>query len=259
MMPKISRTTNPTSLKELDAKLFSVRTQTHTNGARSFWLERFDFANSGLAPGLRLACVAHAGSTEEYFELGAIESPVHAVKPINELATNRPLKFRFVVYEHGNPRLIAFADNIRAIDEAGTLGDSLVDIEPADLGGAAWKLEIPEVKPGADKPVLLVERQLFPTAQAAAKDPWIAVLVMPEVMRQIAGAISVSPGSLEDPEVWISGWAEFLTGLGIGELGEEPDDIAKAQWVEEVVAAFCAKPSMKAQFGFAIAELSGEK
>lgn len=258
-MPKISRTTNPTSLKELDAKLFSVRTQTHANGTRSFWLERFDFANSGLPPGLRLACIAHAGSTEEYFELGAIESPAHLVKPINELAPNRPLKFRFVVYEHGNPRLKAFADNIRAIDEAGTLGDSLVDIEPADLGGAAWRLEVPEVKPGADKPVLLVERQLFPTAQAAAKDPWIAVLVMPEVMRQIAGAISGNSDSLEDPEVWVSGWAEFLTSLGIGALAEDLDDIAKAQWVEDVVAAFCAKPSMKAQFGFAIAELSGEK
>ncbi len=258
-MPKISRTTNPTSLKELDAKLFSVRTQTHANGSRSFWLERFDFANSGLAPGLLLACVAHAGSSEEYFELGAIESPVHAVMPINELVTNRPLKFRFLVSENNNPRLIAFADNIRATDEAGTLGDSLVDIEPADLGGAAWRLEVPEVKPGADKPVLLVERQLFPTALAAAKDPWIAVLVMPEVMRQIAFSISRNSGSLEDPEVWVSGWAEFLAGLGIGELAEDSDDIAKAQWVEDVVAAFCAKQSMKAQFGFAIAELSGEK
>lgn len=258
-MPKISRTTNPTSLQELDAKYFSVRTQTHTNGKRSFWLERFDFANCRLPPGLRLACVAHAGSTEEYFELGPIESPVHAVNPINELATDRPLKFRFVVYEQGNPRLIAFADNIRAIDEAGTLGDSLVDIEPADLGGATWRLDIPEIKPGADKPVLLVERQLFPTAQAAARDPWIGVLVMPEVMRQIASAISQNSGSLDDPEVWVSAWAEYLGNLGVGDLAEDADDTGKAQWVEDVVAAFCAKPSMKVHLSFAVAELSGEK
>lgn len=257
-MPKISRTTNPTSLRELDSKLFSVRVQAHPNGKRSFWLERFDFANSGLLPGLCLACVAHAGSTEEYFELGCIDTPLLTPNTINELATDRPLKFRFLVYERGNPRLTAFADNIRAIDEAGMLGDSLVDIEPADLFGATWRLEIPEVKPGADKPVLLVERQLFPTAQAAAKDRWIAVLVMPEVMRQIAGAISHSAGSLDDPEVWIFGWAEYLSSLGIDELADDADDTARLQWVEDVVRAFCAKPSMRSQFGFAIAELSGD-
>lgn len=257
-MPKISRTTNPTSLKELDSKLFLVRIQTNSNGARLFWLERFDFVNSGLPAGLHLACVAHAGSTEEFFELGLIENPVHAVMPINELATDRPLKFRFVVYQPGNPRLCAFADNIRAIDEAGTLGASLVDIEPADLGGPTWRLEVPEVKTGADKPVLLVERQLFPTAQAAARDPWVTVLVMPEVMRQIAVVISVNSGSLEDPEVWVSGWTKFLSSLGVDELGDDADDTAKAHWVENVVAAFCAKPSMKAQLGFAIAELTGE-
>jgi hypothetical protein len=82
---------------------------------------------------------------------------------------------------------------------------------------------------------------------------------MPEVMRQIAREIACNAASLEDTEIWISRWLEFLTGLGIGELAEDADDIAKDQWAEEVVAAFCAKPSMKVQLNYAIAELSGEK
>jgi hypothetical protein len=258
-MPKISRTTNPTSLKELDAKHFTVRIQTHANGKRSFWLERFDYSGSELPPGMQISCVAHAGSTEEFFQLGVVENPSHNTNAINELATDRPLKFRFLVHEPGNPRLVAFADNIRAIDESGLLGNSLVDIEPADLGGATWRLDIPEVTPSADKPVLLVERQLFPTAQAAAKDVWIGVLVMPEVMRQIARVIVRNAAGLEDPEVWVSGWAEFLNGLGVSEIAEDADDTAKENWVEEVVQSFCAKPSMKAQINFAIADLSGEK
>jgi len=257
-MPKISRTTNPTSLHELDAKIFSVRLQTGKDGKRVFWLERFDFPASGLAPGLNLACVAHAGSTEEYFQLGKIESPDVTPHFINELAGDRPLKFRFVVYENGNPRLTAFADNIRAIDEAGMLGDSLVDIEPSDLQGAAWRLVIPEVKPGADKPVLQVERQLFPTAAAAAKDRWIAVLVMPEVMRQIADVIAKNIDCLEDQEVWISGWAEYLASFGLDELPDNADDVGVSQWVDAVVSSFCAKPAMKSQFGFAVAELMGD-
>jgi hypothetical protein len=257
-MPKISRTTNPTNLHELDANMFSVRIQTSKEGNRAFWLERFDFSACGLAPGLRLACVAHAGSTEEYFELGTIDAPDVTPHAINELAADRPLKFRFVVYESGNPRLSAFADNIRAIDEAGMLGDSLVDIEPSDLNGPAWRLEIPEVKNGADKPVLLVERQLFPTALAAAKDRWVAILIMPEVMRQIARVISRNMGCLEDSEIWISNWADYISSFGLNDLADDADEIAVNQWVEDVVRSFCTKPTMKAQFGFAIAELIGD-
>lgn len=256
-MPKISRTTNPTSLHELDAKFFSVRIHDRSDGRRAFWLERFDFVAAGLTPGLRLACVAHAGSTEEYFQLGTVDA--HDANPhaINELAADRPLKFRFVVYENGNPLLKAFADNIRAIDEAGMLGDSLVDIETYDLHGPAWKLEIPPVQPGADKPVLLVERLLFPTPLAAAKDRWIAVLVMPEVMRQIATVIAKNIGSLEDPEVWIFSWAEYLKSFGLDELSDDDDELAVSNWIDNVVISFCGKPTMKSQFGFAIDELMG--
>lgn len=135
-MPKISRTTNPTELTELDSNLFSVRVNTLASGVRSFSLDRFDFAGSALPPGLKIDCVAHAGSTEEFFRLGSIESPRNDVFPLLELATDRPLKFRFLIYRLGSSKLVAFADNIKATDESGHLGDSLVDIEPADLGGA---------------------------------------------------------------------------------------------------------------------------
>jgi hypothetical protein len=258
-MPKISKTTNPTGLKELDAKKFSVRLQTQPTGRRVFWLDRFDFAASGLPPGLQISCIAHAGSTEEFFRLGKVEKPSNDVNIINDLATDRPLKFRFLITEPGNPKLVAFADNVRAADESGMLGNSLVDIEPAELGGAAWKLEIPEAGSEANRPVLLVERSLFLTAQAAAKDVWIAVLVMPEVMRQIARFIANDTSSLDDQETWVFSWAEFLKNLGVSELEEDSDDMAKDAWADEVVTAFCAKPLVKAQFKSAVDELSGEQ
>lgn len=256
-MPTISRTTNPTGLKQLDAQHFSVRTHTDANGARSFWLERFDFAASKLPPGLCIACIAHAGNTEEFFRLGTVENPDHAIRPLHELATDRPLRFRFLIHEIDDPKLIAFADNIKAADESGLLGNSLVDIEPADLHGPVWKLEIPDTVPGADKPVLLVERQLFPTAKAASRDLWIAVLVMPEVMRQIGRVIAENYPSLDDPEIWIYGWADFLTTLGVSDLPEDADRIAREGWVEEIVSAFCAKATVKSQISRAEAELSG--
>jgi hypothetical protein len=228
-------------------------------GHRIFWLERFDFARSGLRPGLNLACVAHAGSTEEYFELGKVDAPNHSTRPLLELAVDRPLRFRFLVYEEGDPLLVGYADNVRAATEAGELGNSLVDILPVDLGGCAWKLELPSLSAGDEKPLLLVSRELFPTAAAAARDPWIAVLVMPEVMRQIARVFAEHPGCLTDENAWTGSWSAFLEAEGIPSPPDPSTENESDDWVGEVVDTFCAKPSMKAQFILASRELSGEK
>lgn len=256
-MPQISRTTNPTGLRRLDSKLFTVRVRTGNAGERTFWLERFDLKASNLPAGLRLSCIAHAGNTEEFFKLGAIDALDHDLKPLENLATGKPLKFRFIVHAANDPLLVAFADGVRAVDEAGLLGSSLVDIEPADLHGAVWKLEIPHDLTAADKPVLLVERQLFTTAQAAANNTWIAVLVMPEVLRQIASAIARKVEALEDPATWMYHWAEFLKGLDAGELAEDADEQSRIDWTDAVVSAFCAKASLRHQMDRATAELNG--
>lgn len=258
-MPKISRTTNPTDLKELDGNCFSVRVTTSADGVRSFLLVKFDLAKSKLEPGLQLDCIAHSGSTEEFFQLGTVEQPKNETFILADLATDRPLKFRFMIYKVGEAKLIAFADNIRAVDDAGQIGSSLVDIEPANLMGPVWRLEIPQLTATGDKPVLLVERQLFSTAQAAARDPWIAVLVMPEVMRRIAEIIVDNPGGLEEPESWIFPWAQYLIGFNIGDPPEDADQDAKDNWITAVVSAFCTTPSLKAQMHQAMRELSGDK
>ena len=256
-MPQISRTTNPTGLKKLDAKLFGVRVQT-TNSERSFWLEKFDVALSGLPAGLHLSCIAHCGNTEEFFKLGTVDKPDLSVKPLRNLATNKPLKFRFVVHALGDPKLVAFADGVRAADDAGLLGGSLVDIELAELKGSCWKLVIPPLTVDDDKPVLLVEKNMFASAQAAANNPWIAVLVMPEVLRQIATVISKDSPCLDNSAIWSSSWAQFLLGLS----GQDPpvvdDDEAQKDWVECVVDGFCAKPALRAQMLRTANELNGE-
>lgn len=254
-MPQISRTTNPTGLKKLDAKLFGIRVQT-INMERSFWLEKFDHKLSQLPAGLQLSCIAHCGNTEEFFKLGTVDAPDLSAKPLRNLAANKPLKFRFVVHVSGDPKLVAFADGVRAADDAGLLGGSLVDIEPADLRGSAWKLDLSPLVAGADKPVLLVEKNMFASSQAAANNAWIAVLVMPEVLRQVATAISKNPASLDDPEIWSFSWAQFLLGLGGHELAEGADDDAQKEWVESVVDGFCARPAMRTQMGRATTELN---
>lgn len=257
-MPKISKTTNPTGLKELPAKAFTVRLITPANGPRSFWLERFDHDLSGLPSGTEISCVAHAGNAEEFFQLGTIESPIYSANIIQKLPTDRPLKFRFLFCNPGEAKLSAFAENIRAANESDAVGESLIDIEPTDLHGPVWKLVLPQPVPDSDRPVLLVERHLFPTALAAANDMWFGALVMPEVMRQICRLIVENPGSLESDDTWLGSWSDFIETLGVHALQEDADHIARENWIDNIIVAFCAKASIRLQLNRIETELTGE-
>ncbi len=260
-MGQITRTTNPTGLRQIEKRHFTVRVKDEGLNGRVFWLERFDFEAAKIDSSVQVGCIAHAGSTEEYFDLGAVSDFKKTPSSLSGIATDKPLKFRFILNESGESLLVGYADGIRALDEAGTLGSSLVDIEPTDLHGGSWKLTLPEGAGAGEKPNVLVERALFPTAISAANHPWFGVLVMPEVMRQIAMAIAENPSAMDDSESWIAPWADFITALGVAlPIDDEDDDIpAQQAWADEVVSRFVAKSIFKHQMTKVLAEMDGEQ
>lgn len=260
-MGQITRTTNPTGLKQIDKKHFVVRVKDDSPNGRVFWLDQFDHAAANLEPAVQFSCVAHAGSTEEYFELGSVSAFNKVPMSLRGLATDKPLKFRFIFNHPGESLLIGYTDGVRALDEAGKLGSSLVDIEPANLNGIAWKLVLPEGTGAGEKPNVLVEKALFPTATSAANHPWFGVLVMPEVMRQIAMSIAENPSALDDSESWIAPWADFISALGVEPPVEfeEDDTLAQIAWADEVVAKFAAKGIFRHHMTKAFSEMDGEQ
>ncbi|MBX8607112.1 hypothetical protein K5D65_07925 [Pseudomonas cichorii] len=257
-MGQITRTTNPTGLKQIDKKLFLVRVVDGGEGGRSFWLESFDYKAAKFDRSVNVGCVAHAGSTEEYFDLGPVSDLKKTSFSLQAIATDKPLRFRFIFNTPGDPLLVGYADGVRALDEAGNLGGSLVDIEPSSLYGVGWKVELPEGAGSGDKPNVLVERTLFPTAASAVNHPWFGVLVMPEVMRQIAMAIAKNPDWLDDVETWIAPWADFINALGVSFPLDLDDDIYSQQsWADEVVRKFAAKGIFRHHMAQAIIEMEG--
>ncbi|KWS18810.1 hypothetical protein ABNM12_06635 [Pseudomonas syringae] len=260
-MGQITRTTNPTGLKQIDKKLFVVRLDRDVSGNRVFWLDSFDYLAAKLEPYIHLACIAYAGRTEEYFELGPVSDFRKTPTSIRTIATDKPLKFRFIFNKPDESLLVGYAEGVQALDETGYLGSSLVDIEPTDLNGIAWKLMLPEGTGAGDKPNVLVERSLFPTAASAANHPWFSILVMPEVMRQIAMAIAQASSSLDDSETWISSWKDFITALGVSELpySENDEILAFQNWAEEVVEKFASKSIFKYQKTKVSIDMEGEQ
>ncbi|HYG05398.1 MAG TPA: hypothetical protein VD865_03180 [Stenotrophomonas sp.] len=259
-MGQITRTTNPTGLRQIDKKHFVVRVREDGPEGRVFWLDAFDYAAANLDPAVQLGCVAHAGSTEEYFDLGPVSDFSNGHFSLRGLATDQPLKFRFIFNKPGESLLVGYTDGVRALDEAGRLGNSLVDIEPASLHGIAWRLTLPEGAGAGEKPNVLVEKLLFPTAVSAANHPWFGVLVMPEVMRQIAMAIAENPSALDDAESWIAPWADFIAALGVEPPVEfeDDDDAARLDWANDVVGKFVAKGVFKHHMANALTEMEGE-
>lgn len=258
-MGQITRTTNPTGLRQVDKRFFVVRVIDDAQYGRHFWLERFDYAAAGLDAEIQFACIAHAGSTEEYVEFGTVSEITQQRHSIRALATDKPLRFRFIFFKKGESQLVAYTDGVRALDEAGNLGSSLVDIEPTSLRGIAWKLDLPTGLDGGDKPNVLVERELFPTAISAATHPWFGVLVMPEVMRQIAMAIADEPDSLDDQTSWMSPWADFIKALEVDAPVISDDDEWKTAWAELVVEKFAAKGVFRHHMAKTQVEMSGDQ
>lgn len=260
-MGQITRTTNPTGLCEIDKRHFIVRESNEVRSGRVFWLEKFDHNAAKLDALVKIACVAHAGNTEKYFDLGVVSKFINTPLSIRELATDKPLKFRFIFNKPDESLLIGYADGLKALDETGEFGASLVDIEPTDLHGIAWKLTLPDGENADEKPNVLVERSLFPTALSAVNHPWFGVLVMPEVMRQIAFKIVQNPDALEDSESWIFPWKDFIAALGVDcpSKGMDGDTLGQSAWVDAVVEKFCLKGMFKHHMAQAMKEMDGEQ
>lgn len=260
-MGQITRTTNPTNLKQIDKKNFTVRVKDDGPAGRVFWIDHFDYSAAKLDAAIQMSCIAHAGNTEESFDLGSVSDFNKAPLSLRALATDKPLKFRFIFNKPGESLLVGYTDGVRALDEAGKLGSSLVDIEPTSLHGTAWKLVLPEGTGAGEKPNVLVEKSLFPTAVSAAGHPWFGVLVMPEVMRQIAMSIAENPSALDDSESWVAPWADFIAALDMDpSLDFEDDDtIAQIAWANEIVNKFAAKGIFRHHMSNALAEMDGEQ
>jgi len=225
---------------------------------RTFWLERFDFKAAGIPAEALINCIATAGTSEQYFALGTASNYSRTARPVNELVTGKPVRFRFVFHLPGEKRLVGFADGVRPIDESGNLGGSLVDILPTELNGPVWELDLPAANAEASaKPCILVERSIFPTAPVAVNHHWFVALIMPEVMRRVALRIAEAPGALDDDDTWTGTWKTYIDQLGVGDPPEEEDDRID-EWATSVARRFASTGQLKLQIDRLVSEMQGE-
>lgn len=257
-MPTISRTTNPTKVSSIQKGVISIRVakMLGIDAAKTFFVEHFDRSQISLPPATKVACIATAGQTAQYFELGSVEQLDTKAMALSELATDASIRFRVVFYDVESSRVLAAADNIRTVDEDSS-SPSLVSIQPAPLDGPLWKLEMPDL--GADDhPVLLVEEKLFCSAKAAVAHPMFVSFVLPEVVRCIATKLIEADTDSIDEGSWLAPWFRFFSSINANPLADLSDSVDQEKWINECVKAFCRRGQMATSIDAVLAEATGE-
>lgn len=228
-MPRLSATSNPTSLQEIARKDVSL-SRTNLNGKPAFQIDVLTLTNYVLDPASPVAVIARAGNTSRRFNLGTVGSLIKNPFSLDELDFSRPVSFRLLVKDKSSARLVASAERLRCAGDGDV--ESVLPIRCVDLGQRIWRLTFSE-----DGPELLCNERVFPNGPSAEANVPFCSLVLPEALRQVLEYIAKDPGKLEDEDsVWIE-WKMWMLRLGI----EVPpsDEDSRRDWVEESAGRFC--------------------
>ena len=148
--------------------------------------------------------------------------------------------------------LLAAADRIPlALPEDGDANrESLLEFVPAELGDEMWQVELD------GEPRLLVNKSAVPDCRQLALSPVFVALVYPAVLRQILTNVLIEHGHRDtyDDTDWRSKWLRFATlvpGVDPEPPEKDEDDDAVRRWVDDVVAAFAKKLTLREKFGAA--------
>jgi hypothetical protein len=149
--------------------------------------------------------------------------------------------------------LLAAADRIplASPEELDADHDSLLPVNPAELGDELWQLDMD----GAE-PELLVTVSAVADWRQLARSTTFMALVYPEIVRQVLQVIVIEEKhrDTDDDTDWKSKWLRFagmLPGIEPNPPDTSAGDGEARDWIEQVVAAFAKKMDFKVKFAAA--------
>jgi hypothetical protein len=239
-MGRLSTRSNPTSLLEIERRRVEIFVSL-IGQTKYFTLQKLDLSELGISAANRVVCIARAGNTSQRFDLGSVATVRRDNIALTDLDASEPLRFRILVHEAGSPRLLASAENLRPRDEAES--ESLLPMEPAELGQLLWKLDF-----NTEGPVLKFNSTVFPNAAGVENYLPFAALVLPEAVRKIVERIVDQPDVLDDEGDPLSPWGNWIDSLAV-ERPNSVDDEDKEEWCNRVIESFCNRHSFATRLG----------
>jgi hypothetical protein len=230
-MPRLSTLSNPTGLIDLEKQRIGIVLDDQS-ARKSYSLSHLDVAEIALPPNAKVIVIARRGNSELRVDHGPVIDWNKSFIDASELGIDGTWNFRVLLLSSQSPQILAAAENIRP----NGLGDSesLIGLEPADLGQVPWELLVLEQEGRA---VIKFNRALYGNAAEAESDRRFACLVFPEAVRQLAFWHTQNAGALSDAN-WepLKNW---LAQHGVtDELDDDPPFDVQEEWCRKVVKAF---------------------
>lgn len=239
-MGRLSTRSNPTLLLEIEKHRVEIFVSV-VGQTKYFTLQKLDLNELGISAAQRVVCVARAGKTSQRFEMGTVATVRHDNIALTDLDRSEPLRFRVLVHEAGSPKLVASAENLRPRDESES--ESLLPMEPAELGQLLWRLDF-----SSEGPVLKFNSTVFPNAAGVENYLPFAAMVLPEAVRKIVERIAEQPDVIDDETDSLSPWGEWIDSVGLERPNLIEDD-EKEDWCNRVIENFCNRHSFATRLG----------
>lgn len=181
---------------------------------------------------------------------GAIVPPPSQERLLTEFQDSSGVRFRVKVVDcTHDAQLLAEADGILPMtpEESEQNKLPLLPVRPEDLGQEVWRVEFPEGV--QDRPILLVNINAGdPTA--IVRSPAFMSLAWPALLREILTRILVIDGhhEMDDEEDWHCLWLQYACRLLPTHEPPPQEEEQRAQWISEVIEAFCNKLTLLAKY-----------
>lgn len=235
-MPRLSTLSNPTELSDVDKKSIGI-VLAESSASSSYSLHRLDLSAVSLSAQARVVVVARRGNGELRTEHGTIAEWNKGFIDTSELGTDGTWSFRVLFVAPSSPKLLAAVENVRP--EGLGNSESLIALEPADLGQVPWEFVVLELE---GRGVIRFNRDVYPTSAAAEADSTFASLVFPQAIRALAAWHTHNRGALAENH-----WEPFKSWLVMHGITEDIEDEefstveGDEEWCKSVVEAFCAR------------------
>lgn len=242
----VTHTTNPTRILDIPQTSVGVQiTRNKLGELESIQVQRIDDdVLQSLPATSRVWLIAKAKFSEIEVDLGTINK-LDLPKNISlgELDRTRPLHIRIFAFDPTTKRILASIERLSTYDaEEGSL-QSLLPVEPVDLGERAWRL----LAENDARPILQVSND--PTLgllERLKTEPLVQALILPAALEQVFQHLQECEADGDDAEEWKRRWVRFLESIDFP-LPEPSDDGPDKEWPKLAADTACQHLKLKSR------------
>ena len=187
------------------------------------------------------------------FSFGNVERIVPEQELILDKLTGENIRFTLKIIDFSKEigKILGIAENIRPINAAKKTSEnrqSILPIEPRDLGEQLWRLEFREYEV-----FLLVNKTIPGLLERFGNDLTLGGLVYPSIIRDIFWRACIYEKYEDEQGGWKTNWVQFAKKLN---PDKPPDDEDISTWIESVIDSFCEKHHFKQSYSTYVRENS---